>query len=95
MKERAIVIFEKRKKKKRKRADVWLRTDGRDGQRAVGVTPFPFQSPTTCLSEHNSREKRVSIIGIIILSVYNRRNARIQVSNVMIQRLSCHVIWGR
>jgi hypothetical protein len=49
MKERAIVIFEKRKKKKR--AEVWLRTDGRDGERCGGVAPFPFQSPTTCLSK--------------------------------------------
>lgn len=64
MKERAIVIFEKRKKKKGQRCG--KHTDGRDDGE---VTPFPFQSPTarliTHISNEKNREKRVSIIGII------------------------------
>jgi hypothetical protein len=95
MKERAIVIFELEEKEEREknRAEVMEQTAGRDGERC-GV--FKLRQNRSCASAYHLQQKTKGYPTLVSsFNVYNKQNARNQVSDVMIQPLSCHVIWGR
>lgn len=87
MKERAIDIFEKRKEKKKGRGVERTLTGATGGSRLSG---FNLRQHAYHISNEKQKKGYQSLVSSF--SVYNRRNARIQVSDVMIQTLSCHVI---
>jgi hypothetical protein len=88
MKERAIVIFELEGKSGRKKKGRGLeRIDGRDGERSVlRLSFFNLRQHALIISNEKHKRKKGINHWYHLLVCYNRRNARNQVSNVMIQR---------
>jgi hypothetical protein len=90
MKERAIVIFELEEKEEREnRAEVMELTGGRDGeQRSI----FKLRQNGSCATHIHLQQKTKGYPTLVSSFNAYKKNARSQVSGVMIQPLSsCHL----